>query len=378
MKAANHRPSQIKIDLSAVQFNYRQIMNRLPHETKGIAVIKADGYGHGALEVARALEGEAEAFAVAVSDEALDLRQADIETDLIVLGYTDPEDASLHADQDIGLTIISLSWLEETCSHLKPGNSLRLHLKVDTGMSRLGVRSVEEAQEIVDFIAARPGQVILESVFTHHATADSKEESHQDQVAGQAALFQTYQENLDFTSLKQEPYFHQSNSALSLWYPELTLDAVRLGIALYGINPSNTAVALPYELKPALSLESEIAFVKQMKGQEKVSYGATYKAEKGEWIASLPLGYADGWQRRYEKGYALVDGKKCPFAGRICMDQCMISLPEYYPEGTKVTLVGENGRERISLEAMADQADTIAYELACLFTDRLPRKYSSK
>lgn len=378
MKAANHRPSQIKIDLSAVQFNYRQIMNHLPEETKGIAVIKADGYGHGALEVARALEVEVDAFAVAVPDEALELRQEGIRTELIVLGYTDPEDASLHADQDIGLTILSLAWLEETCSHLKTDSSLKLHLKVDTGMSRLGVRSVEEAQEIVDFIAEHPERLILESVFTHHATADSKEESHQDQVDSQTALFQNYQENLDFSSLRQEPYFHQSNSALSLWYPELTLDAVRLGIALYGINPSNRAIALPYELKPALSLESEIAFVKQMKGQEKISYGAAYEAEKDEWIASLPLGYADGWQRRYEAGYALVDGKKCPFAGRICMDQCMISLPRYYPVGTKVTLVGENGGERISLESIADQADTIAYELACLFTDRLSRKYSSK
>ncbi|NLG05167.1 MAG: alanine racemase, partial [Clostridia bacterium] len=104
---------------------------------------------------------------------------------------------------------------------------------------------------------------------------------------------------------------------------------------------------------------------------------AAYEAKKNEWIATLPFGYADGWQRRYGQGYALVDGKRCPFVGRVCMDQCMISLPEYYPEGTKVTLVGESGQERISLESIADEVDTIAYEIACLFTDRLPRKYSS-
>lgn len=377
MKAASHRPSQIKIDLSAVQFNYRQIMDQLPKQTKGIAVIKANAYGHGALAIAQALEDEVDAFAVAVSDEALELRQSGIQTELIVLGYTDSRDAGLHADHDIGLTILSLSWLQDTCNKLKTDNKLKLHLKVDTGMSRIGVRSVKEAQEIIDFIAAHADQLSLESIFTHHATADSKSESHQNQVLSQASLFQNYQDNLDISNLEQEPYFHQSNSALSLWYPDLTLDAVRLGIAIYGINPSNRAVDLPYELKPALSLESELAFVKQMKGQERISYGATYEAKKDEWIATLPLGYADGWQRRYGSGYALVDGKRCPFVGRICMDQCMISLPEYYPEGTKVTLVGESGQEKISLESIADEVDTIAYELVCLFSDRLPRKYLS-
>lgn len=377
MQAANHRPSRLNIDLSAVQFNYRQIMKHLPAQTKGVAVIKANAYGHGALAVAQALEEEVDAFAVAVSDEALELRESGIQSELIILGYTDPGDASLHADHNIGLTILSLSWLQDTYNELQTDKRLKLHLKIDTGMSRLGVRSVKEAQKIIDFIAEYSDQLILESVFTHHATADSKVSNHQKQVIIQSSLFQNYQENLDFSQLEKNPYFHQSNSALSLWYPELTLDAVRLGIAIYGINPSNSALDLPYELKPALSLESELIFVKQMMGQERISYGAAYEAKKDEWIATLPFGYADGWQRRYGQGYALVDGKRCPFVGRVCMDQCMISLPEYYPEGTQVTLVGESGQERISLESIADEVDTIAYEIACLFTDRLPRKYSS-
>ncbi len=378
MLTAYHRPSCITVDLEAIKSNHRQIMKYLPAHTLSIAVVKANAYGHGAVEVGQALENQVDALAVAIVDEGLELRQAGIHTDILVLGTTPASHAALCADHHIGCSFFRMDWLKEALDILKDHavrQPLPLHLKVDSGMNRIGVKKLEQAQEMIDFIADYPQYFKLMSIFSHMATADSSSADQRAQVKDQYENFQTYQEKLDLSALSQEPYYHISNSAMALWYPDLTLDAVRLGASLYGFNPSNGDWELPVNLQAAMRLDTAISHVKKMEGGEKVSYGATYEAREDEWIASLPIGYADGWQRDFQSFKVLVDGQFCEMVGRICMDQCMIRLPHYYPIGTTVTLVGENGGQTIRLENLAQHASTIAYELACLFSYRLPRLY---
>lgn len=379
MVEARHRSSRIDIDLDAIAYNQALIMEHLPDQIQSIAVVKANAYGHGSLSVSQALEAQVHGFAVAVVDEGIELRQGGISKDIHVMGYCDPQQAQLFADYDLGCTIFSRDWLDQVHPLLdrqKPNRPLKLHLKVDTGMSRLGVKDLAEAQDMVDYISRYEDDFQLTSIFTHMATADADQDDQVKQVHQQFDRFQQFKQHLDLAGLNRQPYYHCSNSAMALWHPDLTMDAVRLGVSLYGLNPSNGLMTLPYDLKPALSLHSAISHVQTMVGGEKISYGATYQAKAGEVIGTLPIGYADGWQRAFQSYEVLVDGQPCELVGRICMDQCMVRLPRVFPVGTPVTLVGYNGGLSNSLESLAGHAGTIAYEVACLFSGRLPRYYT--
>lgn len=378
MTPSVHRPTRAIISLPAIIHNYRTIKHSLAQNKNVIAVIKANGYGHGAVQLAQALQAEADGFAVAVGDEALELRAAGVQNPLLILGLTDPHYAWLHADQHIGLTFDSLNWLQLVYDmrNQLSDNKLQLHLKVDSGMGRIGIRNAIEGQEIVNFIAAHQDLFELTSIFTHFATADGISIADKAKIQEQITNFKTIVHALDFEALITKPKIHQSNTALSIWYPEASLDIVRLGIGLYGINPSNGQNKLPIDLKPALSLETSIIHIKQMQAGETISYGAAYSASEGEWIATLPIGYADGWSRNLIGLDALVNGERCPTVGRICMDQCMIRLPHEMPVGTKVTLIGQNGNECITAEEAGQHSGTIGYEIVCAISDRVPRVYS--
>ena len=378
MVTAYRRASRAKISLDAIIQNYRGIKQSLAPGKLVYATVKADAYGHGAKAVSQVLEeAGADGFCVALTDEALELRQAGIQNNIMVLGVIPASDALEMAQAQIAVTVSRIDWLEAVTEELEACTypALEIHLAVDSGMGRIGFLDSQSLQAAIDWIAAHPKAFTLKGIFTHFATADSQDPQGKSKQAAQVQAFQDIRQAIDCSQLPQAPLFHQSNSAMALWYPDETLDMVRLGIALYGANPSNGAEDLPYALEPALSLETEIAYVKQMHAGETVGYGATYTASQDEWIATLPIGYADGWLRAYSGLEVLVQGQACPIVGRVCMDQCMVRLDQAYPIGTKVTLIGENQGQVIRAEDVAAHAGTIAYETFCLLSQRLPRDY---
>lgn len=380
MTIGYHRPSKAIVSLDAIIHNYFSVKKHIGNKAV-MAVVKADGYGLGAVKIAEALQSRgADGFAVAVADEALELRDAGIIAPIMVLGLTDPDDAWLLANLEIGVTVSSLDYLKYAKKHDKDYSrlhQLNVHLKVDSGMGRIGVRSVKEAQKIIDYIAKHPKKFRLASVFTHYATADSFTDHGKGKVQAQSDFFEDLLSQLDYSALGYTPIFHQSNSALSVWHPEKTMDAARLGIGLYGSKPSMEDVSSPVDFQQALTVETEIIYVKQMHAGDTISYGAEYTAHEDEWVATLPIGYADGWQRSYLGLNAIVNGELCPSVGRICMDQMIISLPHEMPVGSKVTLIGTNGDHTIDVVDVAKHAGTIAHEVLTNLSPRLPRKYKS-
>ncbi|MGY5339115.1 alanine racemase [Levilactobacillus spicheri] len=368
-----HRPTQLVIDRQALRHNIQSEVSRLKAGCELFMVVKANGYGHGAAQVARvAKEAGASGFCVAILDEALELRAAGFNEPILVLGVTNPADAPLMAAQHISATVAATDWLEEAEHYLalrSAGEPLRVHLGLDTGMGRIGFRTPAELKTATDFIGDHAAALTFEGIFTHFSTADDPDDTY---FKGQVAK---WHELVD--TLAQRPrYVHVSNSATSLWHDECNDNLVRFGAAGYGLNPSGRAIPqTPYQLEPAMSLTSELVYTKRLQAGQSVSYGATYTAQQDEWVGTVPIGYADGYERRLQGFHVLVDGHVCEIIGRVCMDQMMVRLPHDYPRGTHVTLVGRDGGEQISLQDVADYCDTIHYEVACGFTSRVPRHY---
>lgn len=364
---AFYRPTKAVIDLKAIDHNLAAFQKHLP-ETELIAVVKADAYGHGVLEVAkRALENGIGFLAVATPDEALHLREEGIEAKLLVLGAAPAAFIPLAQEQGIALAAISLEWLEMASAAINPElPELKLHLKVDTGMRRIGV-AFEEVDEAIGFIRQKP--FAFEGLFTHFATADEKSgELFQHQVRQMAEVIGKLGD--------PDVLVHVSNSAAAIMHPGLAYGAVRIGISLYGIAPSPyVEQEMPFRLEPAMSLETEVVHVKRIKAGEAISYGATYTSQEDEWIATLPIGYADGMLRGLQGQEVLIRGQRVPVVGRICMDQCMIRIPGKMPSGEKVQLIGKQGEEEIRINEWADKLDTIPYEIPCILTKRVPRVY---
>ncbi|SFF09888.1 alanine racemase [Bacillus sp. OV194] len=368
-----YRDTWAEVDLSSIKENIRSFRGLLPDRTEIMAVVKADGYGHGAVPVAKtALEAGATYLAVALLDEALSLRKQGIQAPILVLGRTRPVDAALAAENDISLTVFQADWVDEASVYLQGEKRVNLHLKIDTGMGRIGTREAEETKNLALKIEEVP-QFCLEGVFTHFATADELESDLVDKQ------FERFARSLEWIrETGAAPLFiHCGNSAASLRFPDRVFNIARIGISMYGLAPSEEVKSvLPIPLKEAFSLHTRLVHVKKVQRGDTVSYGATYTAKEEEWIGTLPIGYADGWMRRYaEKGHALAGGRKVPFAGRICMDQCMIRLPHEMKVGDLVTLIGCQGDEKISIDDLAAQIGTINYEIPCLITSRVPRVY---
>ncbi|MFL2028860.1 alanine racemase [Loigolactobacillus zhaoyuanensis] len=366
-----HRPTKLVIDRQAIKANIQQEIQRLPQTTELWAVVKADGYGHGMVAVATtAKHAGATGFCVAILDEALGLRQAGFTEPILVLGITSPEYAKLAANAHISLSVGTQDWLAAALPVLQSDNvtaSLAIHFAVDSGMGRIGFRESAALQQ-ADAYLQQHQEFNLEGLFTHFATADEQDTAYFEQ---QVAAFQQMRQ-----ALASEPrYVHVSNSATSLWHDACNGNMVRFGVALYGLNPSGAVLQPPYPLQPALSFTTELVFVKQIQAGAAVSYGATYHAQQAEWIGTVPVGYADGWQRRLQGFHVLVDGQYCEIIGRVCMDQLMVRLPNKLPVGTKVTLVGVDGSRTITLQDVATYAKTIHYEITCNLSPRVPRVY---
>ncbi|NEY73888.1 alanine racemase [Bacillus mesophilus] len=364
-----YRDTWVEVSLNNIYENVSKMREYLDDSTRIIAVVKANAYGHGDLGVARvAIEAGASLLAVAFLDEALSLRRGGITEPILVLGVTRPEDAVICAEQNLSVTVFHEEWLKQV-KDLQIEKPLKIHVKYDTGMNRLGTTSLDELHCIIKIIEKHPS-FSLEGLFTHFATADELETDYFDQQ------FLRFQEAVNSVVQKTAniPIIHCGNSATGLRFPEKLFNAVRMGISMYGLSPSmEMQHLLPFELKQAFSLHSKISHVKKIKAGESVSYGATYTSEQEEWIATVPVGYADGWLRRLSNQEVLVNGKRTQIVGRICMDQFMIRLPEKMDIGTRVTLIGEQGMERISIDEVAEEMDTINYEIPCMISYRVPR-----
>lgn len=365
-----YRDTWAEINLDAIRWNVAKTIQHLTDSMTMFAVVKANAYGHGDVQVAKAaLSAGAKGLAVAFLDEALLLRKAGITAPILVLGASRPDTAGIAATHNISLTVHEKEWL--THVHMEESQTLRIHIKCDTGMGRIGVKTIDELQSVIDELNQSESYV-FEGIFTHFATAD---EVHTAYFENQ---LQTFQELVSSIS-KKPRYIHCANSAATLRFQGAGVNAVRFGISMYGLTPSlEIKSLLPFELKPAFSLHTKLIHVKQMHGGEKVSYGATYEASEGEWIGTLPIGYADGWIRKLSGQEVLVDGKRAPIVGRICMDQCMIRLPQEYSCGTEVTLIGKQGDDEITMDEVARKLETINYEVPCVITSRVPRVYKEK
>ncbi|MFE8698850.1 alanine racemase [Cytobacillus sp. FJAT-53684] len=364
-----YRDTWVEINLDHISYNIKNIKKYIGNEVEIFAVVKANGYGHGAEEVAReALESGASYLAVAFLDEALALRSKGILAPILVLGVCRPEDVKMAAEHHITLTVFQAEWLEEAIKHLPSDAKLAIHLKLDTGMGRLGIRSKEIVNQL-ELTAKEDSRIHLEGVYTHFATADELDLTHFEQQLDR------FHEMISW--LEETPeIIHSSNSAAALRFPKVHLNAVRTGISMYGLTPSQEIESiLPFQLKPALSLHTKLVHVKKIQKGEKLSYGATYEAEEDEWIGTLPIGYADGWIRKLQGQEVLIGEQRVPIVGRICMDQCLVKLPAEFSMGTIVTLIGEQGEEHISADEIAEKLDTINYEIVCMIAGRVPRVY---
>lgn len=367
MSQVFYRPTFIRIDLQAIRANIKQLKQLLPKTTQIIAIVKADAYGHGDIEVANAaLSAGATMLAVATPEEALRIREAGITTEILVIGVAPVSFIPKASEYNIILTAYSLEWLQSIQDFDEP---LKIHIKIDSGMGRIGFVEENELIEALNFIKQKKSLQVT-GVFTHFSTADEEENEHyHHQVKTFERLLSLFEE--------KPAIVHTANSAVVMRYSNQFWDAVRFGISMYGIAPSTfMGENLPFNLERSLSLETEVVHVKQVKKGTPIGYGAKYQAETDEWIATLPIGYADGLLRKLHNQPVLVRGKRVPIVGKICMDQCMIRLNGPVPLGEKVVLIGKQADEEIKIEEWANTLETIPYEICCMLSNRIPRIYS--
>ncbi|MCI8860538.1 MAG: alanine racemase [Lachnospiraceae bacterium] len=365
-----------EIDLNAILHNMAQMQSRISKETKIMSVIKTDGYGHGAVPIGRELESLAVTwgYATATIEEAQILRRNGLQKPILVLGAVFPEQYSALMTESIRATVFSLRQAQEMeKAAAQAGAQITVHVKIDTGLSRLGFQVTEEAVEEIAQIAAMP-HMIMEGMFTHFAKSDAKDKT---MAKEQMEKFSKIRELLASRQVTV-PMIHCSNSAAIIDMPEANMDVVRAGISLYGLWPSDEVQKENLDLKPVLSLKSRIVFLKDLEPDRTVSYGATYQTNGWQKIATIPVGYGDGYPRSLSnKGYVLIHGKRAPICGRICMDQFMVDvthIPEAR-EGDTVVLVGTDGKECISMEDIGELSGRFNYEFACDLGKRIPRVY---
>lgn len=371
-----YRRAVAEIDLDAILYNVGQMGRHIAAGAKIMAVIKADGYGHGAVPIGKELEplDIVWGYAVATAEEAWILRRNGLEKPILVLGAVFPEQYQGLVGQEIRPTIYSLQQAEGLEEYLsRQGTSLPVHVKIDTGLSRLGFQATEKAAGEVAQIAGM-GHIIVEGLFTHFAKSDAKDKS---MAISQMERFGAMQKMLAGYGISI-PIAHCSNSAAIIDMPEAHMDLVRAGISLYGMWPSSEVQKENISLRPALSLKSCIVFLKELEQGRAVSYGATYETTGNQRIATIPVGYGDGYPRSLSnRGYVLVHGRRAPICGRICMDQFMVDvtdIPEA-AEGDTVTLVGTDGAETITMEGIGELSGRFNYEFACDLGKRIPRVY---
>ncbi|KRM17902.1 alanine racemase [Ligilactobacillus hayakitensis DSM 18933 = JCM 14209] len=373
MVVGYHRNTRAIIDLDAIKANIIAQKKRLKNNQEIFAVVKANAYGHGIVPVAQAAKkAGAKGFCVAIIDEGLALRNAGIKDPILILGVNPVQEVRVMAENDLAVAVDSLEFLQAAkeilvLNHLK----LKVHLALDTGMGRIGFFNPKSLKAAAEFLTANQDYFDFEGMFTHFSTADSSDNSYFEKQV------KKFDDLLKVVTPKPK-YVHQANSATALWHEPFKGNLVRMGISMYGLNPAGTTLTSTMPLKPAFSLESEIVSVKQIEPGTSIGYGKTYTSQETEYIGTVPMGYADGWSRKMQGFKVLVNGQYCEIVGRVCMDQFMIRLPKKYAVGTKVTLIGEDNGKKITVDDVADYAQTINYEIVCGISSRVPRIYSER
>lgn len=371
-----HSRIQAEIDLDAMTYNLEHIKKNLKPGTKIIAVLKADGYGHGAVPLGRRIQQDPEVWGIAVAtvEEGVELREAGITKPILILGYTYQEDYQKIVDMDFRPAVFKKSMAQELSkAAVRAGKTLKIHIKIDTGMTRIGYRNVEtDVPEILEI--SRLAGIEVEGIFTHFARAD---ETDTTPARIQYEKFQEFLHALEEEGLSI-PMKHCSNSAGIIRMQEANLDAVRAGIILYGLYPSPEVEQEPVPLKPLMSLRSHIAYIKTVEPGVEISYGGIFTTTRKTRVATIPVGYADGYARGLSnKGSVLIRGKRAPILGRVCMDQFMVDVTDI-PEAREldqVTLLGKDQEDCITMEELGNLSGRFNYEFACCISKRVPRVY---
>lgn len=370
----NLRPVWAEINLDSLKHNMKEIKKVVKKDTIVCAVIKADGYGHGAAEIAKTLlENGADRIAVATLGEAVQLRKAGYTVPIMVLGYTPEDQGQVVLEHNIIQTVYSYDQALAFSNIAKESNKdMVLHLKLDTGMSRLGFRPNEQSIEDIKELCKLPN-LMVEGIFTHFAAADDKNKEY---------TYKQFNTFMDFVSRLEEegckiPIKHVSNSAAIIDLPEMNLDMVRPGIILYGLYPSDEVHKDRIHLKQVMQLKAKVSHVKTLPKECGISYGLKYTTQCDEQIITIPIGYADGYTRMLSgKAEIIAKGKKIPIVGRICMDQCMANATGIdIKPGDEVVLYSSDRESGLTIDDIANKLGTINYEIVCMLGKRVPRVY---
>ena len=373
-----NKNSRVKavISLDAVEQNFREMRKNIAEDTKMIAVVKADAYGHGAVPIAHLIEGYDYiwGFAAATAEEAVHLRENGVTKPILILGIVFEEYYPELVRDDIRLAVCEYEEAEKLSKEAVLQNkTVHIHIALDTGMTRIGYADIPESVEEIKKIAGLPN-LEIEGMFTHFSRADEYDRSP---ALVQLERYQKFSDLVEAAGV-EIPLHHCSNSAGIIRVPEANLSIVRAGITIYGIYPSSEVERDIVKLTPVMELKSHVTYVKDVPEGAAISYGGTYVADKKRRVATIPVGYADGYPRQLSnKGWVLIHGKKAPILGRVCMDQFMVDVTEIgdVKKGDEVTLLGRDGDEFISIEEIGDLCGRFSYEFACDISPRVPRIY---
>lgn len=363
-----------EVDLDAIRRNMIHIRKKAGSGTKVMAVVKADGYGHGAIPVGHYIEDIVDYFGVATIEEAVELRRAELSRPILILGYNSPSIYELNLRYDVEQTIYSLETARKMSkAATKAGKTAKIHIALDTGMTRIGLSPDKEGLETVKKIAGL-ASIQIEGLFTHFSCADMRDKAYT------LEQMKRYDEFVDMLSKEgiEIPVKHTCNSAGIMEFDHHRYDMVRAGIILYGLLPSDEVDLTAIKLTPALAWRSRVVNIMEPELNRGISYGATYVTDHPCRVATVSIGYADGYPRSLSnKGWVLIRGQKAPIVGRVCMDQMMVDITEIPDVEIEdvVTLAGADGAERIDIEAISKLAGSFDYEFVCGISKRVPRKY---
>ncbi|WP_314991040.1 alanine racemase [uncultured Gemella sp.] len=366
----NDRPTQLRVNLDALLNNYNKL-NGLNNEKIGLAVVKADSYGLGSKVIAEHLfQNGVRHFATATLEEALELKDVIKDSMVLVLGVTNPQNVKYAVENNVSLTCPSKEWLEESLAHLQQiEGKLKIHVKLDTGMGRIGTSDLEELKEIDNLLDSE--KIDFEGIFSHYSNADGEDDNYDNYQT------ENFERSLKIFTHKPK-YIHIENSAGTVKYSNRDdqYNLTRIGIAMYGCYPSGNIEKLDkVQLEPVASLVSKVTHVKKFHAGQKLGYGVSYEAKQDEYIATVPIGYADGLLRRTQGFKIRVGSEECEIVGRVCMDQLMVRCSENVKVGDDVLFFGEYNGQKVSVDEFAEYQNTISYEIFCCINKRVPRVY---
>lgn len=365
--------TEAKIDLDAVEYNYNSVRAKVPDDVKILVVIKADAYGHGSVEIAKTLENKCDFFGVACIEEAVELRHSGIKTPLLILGYVSPEEYENVVLYDVRIPIFSYATAKALSDEaVKQGKRIAYHFCVDTGMSRIGFQVNEESADECKRIAQLPN-IDAEGLFSHYATADEADLS---KAVAQKDRFVQFAKMLEDRGI-DIPIKHISNSAGIMNFDEY-FDMCRMGIITYGLYPSAEVDKTLLDIKPAMSWIARVSHIKTLEAGREISYGGIYKTTEPRIIATVPVGYADGYPRCLSNiGKVIIGGEFANIVGRVCMDQLMVDITDIpnVKVDDEVVLIGSQGDKSLSVEEVSEKAYSFNYEFVCGVARRVPRTY---